>query len=123
MTKYNSEMGKECVKINDEAMQVLVNYEWKGNIRELQNVIERAIIFAEGDTITISDIGIIASTEIKNDNGKYDLHNAMRNYERQYIVHVLDKCDGNKAKAAKSLGVGLSSLYRKIDELNINGNR
>jgi len=116
MTKYNSEMGKDCVKINDDAMQVLVNYEWKGNIRELQNVIERAIIFAEGDTIKISDIGIIASTEIKNDNGKYDLHNAMRNYERQYIVHVLDKCDGNKAKAARLLGVGRATLYRFLSE-------
>jgi len=104
-------------------MQVLINYEWKGNIRELQNVIERAIIFAEDDTIKVSDIGIFAAAEIKNDNGGNDLHQAMRNYEKQYIIHVLDKCDGNKSQAAKSLGVGLSSLYRKIDELEINGNR
>ncbi|MBW8016087.1 MAG: sigma-54-dependent Fis family transcriptional regulator [Planctomycetes bacterium] len=123
MTKYNSEMGKECVHINEDAMQVLINYEWRGNIRELQNVIERAIIFAEGDTIKVSDIGIFNAAAIKNDNDEYDLHNAMRNYERQYIIHVLDKCDGNKSLAAKSLGVGLSSLYRKIDELEINGNR
>jgi DNA-binding NtrC family response regulator len=122
MAKYNSEMNKECIHINDEAMQMLISYEWKGNIRELQNVIERAVIFADGDTIRVSDIGIITASEITNDNEGLDLHQAMRNYERQFIIHVLDKCDGNKSQAAKSLGVGLSSLYRKIDELGINGN-
>ncbi len=121
--KYNSEMGKDCVCVNDDAMQVLMNYEWKGNIRELQNIIERAVIFAEGDTIKVSDIGIFTDVGIKNDNGEYDLHNAVRNYERQYIIHVLDKHDGNKSKVAKALGVGLSSLYRKIDELGINGKK
>ncbi len=120
MLKYNSEMGKDCVSVNEDAMQVLMNYEWKGNIRELQNVIERAIIFAEGDSIKVSDIGIFSAAVIRDDNGDYELHQAMRNYERQYIVHVLDKFDGNKGKAAKALGVGLSSLYRKIDELDIN---
>ncbi|MBW8036181.1 MAG: sigma-54-dependent Fis family transcriptional regulator [Planctomycetes bacterium] len=121
--KYNSEMGKNCVYVNDDVMQVLMDYEWKGNIRELQNVIERSIIFAEGDTIKVSDIGIFAAADTKNDNGEYDLHHAVRSYERQYIIHVLDKFFGNKAQAAKALGVGLSSLYRKIDELNINGSK
>ena len=123
MAKYNSEMNKNCVTIDDEAMQVLINYEWKGNIRELQNVIERAVIFAEGDTIKASDIGIFNDTEIKNEDKGLDLHQAMKNYERQFIIQALNKCDGNKAHAARSLGVGLSSLYRKIDELNINGSR
>ncbi|MCF7955794.1 MAG: sigma-54 dependent transcriptional regulator [Phycisphaerae bacterium] len=120
MGKYNSEMNKDCVHINDEAMQMLINYEWKGNIRELQNVIERAVIFADGDTIRVSDIGIITACEVVNDDDGFDLHQAMRNYERQFIIRVLDNCDGNKSQAAKSLGVGLSSLYRKIDELGIN---
>jgi DNA-binding NtrC family response regulator len=123
MVKYNSEMGKECTSVSDDAMQVLMNYEWKGNIRELQNVIERAIIFAEGDTIKISDIGIFSSaaTASVTDNCDCQLQQAMRIFERQYIVQVLDKFDGNKAAAAKALGVGLSSLYRKIDEHGLNG--
>lgn len=123
MAKYNSEMGKDCIAINDDAMHILTNYEWKGNIRELQNVIERAIIFAEGDTIKASDIGVFSASEISVNDRDYDLHQAMRDFERQYIVQVLDKFDGNKGKAAKSLGVGLSSLYRKIDELGINGRK
>jgi two-component system response regulator PilR (NtrC family) len=120
MRKYNAEMGKECINISEDAMQTLISYEWKGNIRELQNVIERAIIFAEGDTIRVSDIGLFPVIETNSNNSDFDLHLAMRNYERQYIVRILNKFDGNKVKTAKALGVGLSSLYRKIDDLNDN---
>jgi two-component system response regulator PilR (NtrC family) len=123
MKKYNLEMGKECFNISDDAMDVLMSYEWKGNIRELQNVIERSIIFAEGDTIKISDIGLFAAVGTHNNDGNNDLHSAIRTYEKQYIARILDKCDGNKVQAAKSLGVGVSSLYRKIDELKINGHK
>jgi two-component system response regulator PilR (NtrC family) len=123
MRKYNSEMGKECAHISDDTMDALMGYEWKGNIRELQNVIERAIIFAEGDTIKISDVGLFVTADKKSDGEGYNLHEAVRGYEKQYIARILDKYDGNKTQAAKSLGVGLSSLYRKIDELGINGHR
>lgn len=123
MDKYNLEMGKNCVDISDDAIAALMSYEWKGNIRELQNVIERAIIFAEGDVITISEIGGFSAVNSNSFGHDYDLHNAMKTYEKQYIIHVLDKFEGNKADAAKALGVGLSSLYRKIDEHDINGNK
>ena len=117
-------MGKECLYVSDDAMDMLMNYEWKGNIRELQNVIERAIIFAEGETIKISDVGLFTASEAtSNNDGNYDLHSAIRSYEKQYIARILDKYNGNKAQAAKSLGVGVSSLYRKIDELKINGHK
>ena len=57
--KYNIEMGKQCVGVSDDVMRLLMSYEWRGNIREMQNVIERAVIFAEGDTIEASDIGFL----------------------------------------------------------------
>lgn len=116
--KFNTEMGKHCVGVTDQAMDLLMHYEWKGNIRELQNVIERAIIFAEGDRITAADIGLIragARIEEKHEN----LSHAMKGYEREHIVRVLNRHNGNKVEAAKALEIGLSSLYRKIDELNI----
>jgi DNA-binding NtrC family response regulator len=116
-------MGKKCTGVADDALQILMNHEWKGNIRELQNVIERAIIFAEGDQIKISDIGLVGPAAIPLDRGSENLNLALKNYEREHIFRVLDKYDGNKAKAARVLGVGLSSLYRKICELQIDADK
>ncbi len=116
----NSKMGKNCTGVSDEAMQVLMNYEWKGNVRELQNVLERAIIFAEGDIITVSDIGLTGSgSSIDTSETRENLQDAMRIYEREHILRVLKKCEGDKSQAAKTLNIGLSSLYRKITELGI----
>ncbi len=117
--KFNTEMGKSCVGVTDQAMEMLMNYEWKGNIRELQNVIERASIFAETDRITVADVGLMGSRTIRLDENREALGQALKVYEREHITRVLNKNDGNKADAAKALGIGLSSLYRKIDELNI----
>ncbi len=118
--KYNAEMGKHCVGISDDAMRLLMGCEWKGNIRELENVIERAVIFAEGDIIEACDIGLIgvsgAALSGKNEN----LRVSVKAYEKEQIYRVLNKYDWNKGEVAKALGVGLSSLYRKIDELEIN---
>ena len=119
--KYNQQMGKQVVGVSDEVMRLLMSYEWKGNIREMQNVIERAVIFAEDDIIKTSDIGLIGTVGVVPDEDEESLQIAVKAYEREYIYRVLNKYDWNKAEAAKALGVGLSSLYRKIDELGIDG--
>lgn len=118
--KYNAEMGKMCTGVSDEVMNLLMNYEWKGNIREMQNVIERAVIFAEGDVIKASDIGLIGSRVADLEQDSEDLQTAVRAYEKEQICRILTKYGWNKMEAAKALGIGLSSLYRKIDELDIN---
>jgi DNA-binding NtrC family response regulator len=118
--KYNTEMGKHCVGVDDEVMRLFMSYEWKGNIREMQNVIERAIIFAEDDVIKISDIGSLGYHSVAFAEDNQNLQSAVRAYEKEHILRVLNKHSWNKAEAAKALNVGLSSLYRKIDELEIN---
>jgi DNA-binding NtrC family response regulator len=120
MAKYNKEMGKNCVSVSDRAMNVLMSYEWKGNIRELQNVIERAIIFAETDTIDIPDIGLVSAISDLAEDQDESLQDALRSFEKQYILRILKKYKGDKALAAKELGVGVSTLYRKISELEMN---
>ena len=117
--KYNSEMGKRCVGVSDDVMLLLMSYEWKGNIRELENVIERAVIFAEDDIIKASDIGLIGSNAIALSEEHENLQVAVKAYEKEHICRVLNRYDWNKVEAAKALNVGLSSLYRKIDELEI----
>jgi two-component system response regulator PilR (NtrC family) len=82
-------------------------------------VIERAIIFAEDDVIKISDIGSLGYHSVALTVENQNLQTAVRAYEREHIFRVLNKHSWNKVEAAKALNVGLSSLYRKIDELEI----
>ncbi|MHC4495406.1 MAG: sigma-54-dependent transcriptional regulator [Planctomycetota bacterium] len=121
--KYNTEMGKQCVGVSDAVMRLFLSYDWKGNIRELENVIERAVIFAEEDTIKISDIGLLGSHAMGLSKEDENLQTAVRAYEKEYIHRVLNKHDWDKVAAAKALNVGLSSLYRKIDELEIDSQK
>jgi DNA-binding NtrC family response regulator len=123
MKKYNAEMGKQCIGVSDDVMRMLVSHDWKGNIRELQNVIERAVIFAEDDIIRAADIGLIGSRAVALSEENESLQAAVRAYEKEHIYRVLNKYDWNKTEAAKALNVGLSSLYRKIDELEIEAGR
>jgi transcriptional regulator with PAS, ATPase and Fis domain len=120
MDKYNSQMGKNCMSVSDRAMNVLMNYEWRGNIRELQNVIERAIIFAESETINVSDIGLVSVSSDSVDSQEMSLQNALRCFEKKYILRVLKKHKGDKAQASAELDIGVSTLYRKISELEMN---
>jgi transcriptional regulator with PAS, ATPase and Fis domain len=106
--------------VDDEVMRLFMSYEWKGNIREMQNVIERAIIFAEDDVIKIPDIGSLGYHSVALTEDNQNLQAAVRAYEKEHILRVLNKHSWNKVEAAKALNVGLSSLYRKIDELEIN---
>jgi DNA-binding NtrC family response regulator len=89
-------------------------------VRELDNVIEHAMILAEGDWITVRDLPRALQQEVGfpapvGD----DLRNALRAYEKAHIQAVLAKVNHDKKVAAERLGVSLSSLYRKIEELDI----
>ena len=117
--KFNRQMGKNCSGPTAEAMEMLMNHEWKGNIRELQNVIERAIIFADTDRITSADIGLMSPVSMDSDQDRENLSDVIRMCERQHILRILKRHPGSKADAAKALGIGLSSLYRKIEELGV----
>jgi two-component system response regulator PilR (NtrC family) len=121
--KYNAEMGKQCTGVSDVVMRMLMTYDWKGNIREMQNVIERAVIFSEDKIIKISDIGSVGSHSVAFSEEIQNLQAAVKAYEKEHICRVLNKYDWNKVEAAKALDIGLSSLYRKIDELEINSQK
>jgi DNA-binding NtrC family response regulator len=117
--KYNAEMGKHCTGVSEPVMRMLLDHDWRGNIRELQNVIERAVIFAEGEIIALADIGFTDAGTPTVTEGQEDLQSAVKAYEREQIYRALVKHDWDKAETAKALGIGVSSLYRKIDELGI----
>ena len=115
--KYGREMNKQITGLTNGAMQALLQHEWKGNVRELENVIERALIFAENSEISVDDLPFndLALT----DETSEDLKEALRKFERQHIIYALRRHQYDKAETAEQLGIGVSSLYRKLEELDI----
>jgi DNA-binding NtrC family response regulator len=117
LDKYTTQMNKRVNGLTNGAMRALLNHHWRGNVRELENVIERAVIFAEGRAIGVEDMPF-AVEGITDDVGE-DLKEALAQFERQHILTSLRRHNYDKAEVAKQLGIGVSSLYRKLDELNI----
>jgi two-component system response regulator AtoC len=109
------------IEIKPEALQTLLAYSWPGNVRELQNAIARSLILAENGYIDITDLphGIRSTcldpvNEIFSEQG--DLKKQLRYYEQVIIRTAIDKADGDRKLAADRLGIGVSSLYRKLDQ-------
>jgi len=116
---FNDEAGKNIQDIDYEAMQAMLAYDWPGNIRELRNTLERAVVLAESDIVTLHDLpdkfrsldleGIATSS----------LRQALDDYEREYIRRSLAENKGNKEATATRLGIDLATLYRKLKKLRI----
>jgi len=103
--------------MSPEAMQVLLNYGWPGNIRELQNVCERLQILAEGHTIMVGDLPDgIRRPQQKIDMEDYDPDLTLYEIERRHILKALHYFNGNKTRAAHSLGITIKTLYNKLHE-------
>jgi two-component system response regulator PilR (NtrC family) len=117
---HNRELKRSFKGVDGATMKILMAAPWKGNVRELDNVIEHAMILGEGDWITVADLpramqGDANAVAVTSDL----LRDAMQVYEKAHIASVLRKVDNDKKAAAERLGVSLSSLYRKIEELGI----
>lgn len=117
LRKYASQMNKPVPGMTNGAVRALLGYGWPGNIRELENVIERAVIFADGHEIGVADLPFGSSEQ--NDEPGEELREALRQFERQHILDSLHRHDYDKNECARHLGIGLSSLYRKMEELGI----
>jgi DNA-binding NtrC family response regulator len=122
VSKYAGEMGKDVRGVDNEVMKALMAHSWKGEVRELQNVIERALIFAEGRVITKKELPIFFEQKqesVYSFDARRSMKEAVDDFERQYISYVLRSNQYNKDLTAKALKISLSSLYRKIEELSI----
>jgi transcriptional regulator with PAS, ATPase and Fis domain len=118
VAKHAGILAKAVHGVTYEALSILLACKWKGNVRELENVLQRAIILGDGPLITPADL----PADLVPENNDYalvdDLAEASRRFERQHIERMLRRFP-DKKEAARRLGVGLSSLYRKISELGI----
>ena len=117
---FATENNRETMTISQEAMEILTQYQWPGNIRELRNCIERMVVLSRENHLDINDVPRNirdasggANTMIQVNGDTIDDH------EKALILKTLDECGGNRTLAAKKLGISRRTLYRRLDEYNM----
>jgi len=118
--RHNLEMKTNYKGVDSATMRILMSLPWKGNIRELDNVLERAMILGNGEWISPADLPGQQSAA----DGEFaavddNLTKAVELYEKTHIERILGKTGGDKMRAAQLLGLSLSTLYRKIEKLGL----
>lgn len=126
LSKYSREFDKPVTGVSPEAIRLLNNYAWPGNIRELENVCERAVIMAQGPFILPEHIPMGIQTEqlgidLEVTRSRLPLKEIVADIERQVILRVLEETNWNRTMAAESLGLNRRSLYAKMKEYGIEG--
>lgn len=120
LKKYSKELNRPVKGITSDAMGALISFEWKGQVRELENIIERAVLLGSDDYITLDDLP--GSIQESKGDFSYDadsLDDAVQTFERHHIMSVLKRTEGNKTEAARLLGIDPSTLYRKMEKMGI----
>jgi len=117
---YSSKAKKKIKSLSPDFVEALKQHQWKGNIRELKNVIERSVILSHTDELAIEDLPVeLQSVNSVPKNGKqlsaFDLASA----EKLHIQKVLNYTNGNKTKTAELLNIALTTLYRKLSEYGL----
>ncbi len=133
---YKQKTGRFISGISKDALQAFITYDWPGNVRELENAIERAVIIASGRQIELEDLPEAISKIALQDRDRIKVERAkaasegrtttfeitvpssMEEIERQAIEATLDYTDGDKSHAARALGIGRKTLYRKLEQYN-----
>ena len=104
--------------LSDEALKVCLNYDWPGNIRQLRNVIERAVVLTKKNSISIRDLPEEFAHYRKQQSRTAKIR-SLKDFEMQHITNVLKECQGNKSKTAKILGISRKALYKRFKEFHI----
>jgi transcriptional regulator with PAS, ATPase and Fis domain len=120
--KFSSQMGKNRFRISNEALDLMMKYDWPGNIRELQNIVERCVILASGQEITED----LLPNEIKSQNNLVgssivlpEEGISLEEVEKNLIMQALERTDQNQTNAAKLLGITRHTLIYRMEKYNI----
>ncbi len=121
---FNEQTGKQVERFDDEAMRLLQSYHWPGNIRELVNVVERAVVLSKGPVVTALDLpealrtpeeGIALSSRFHGGS----LKSALQAPEREIILQALEANGWNRQNTARALGINRTTLYKKMKKFGI----
>ena len=125
VTKYNRKMGRSVLKIEAAAIEALVRHDYRGNVRELENIIEKALVFLSGDVLTLQDLPpevrspAGAAQQAESSDGaviSLAVGQDMATIQRQAILATLQHCGGDKQKAAELLKISERKLWYKLKE-------
>ncbi|MEO8254667.1 MAG: helix-turn-helix domain-containing protein, partial [Flavobacterium sp.] len=116
--QFSEKINKKELQISSDFFQKLETYHWPGNVRELKNVIERSVILANDEMLT-DDVLPYEIQHPQNNTNKILSAFSMQSIEKLHIQKVLNYTKGNKAETARLLEIGVATLYRKLDEYNI----
>jgi two-component system response regulator AtoC len=114
LSKFSPKIGKSIQGIDQEAVKTLQSYNFPGNVRELENIIERAIIFAKTEMITLHDLGLASSTS-----RPYVKKGTLSEMQKYAIIEALRRWEGNRTRAAEELGINRKTLLNKIKEYGL----
>jgi DNA-binding NtrC family response regulator len=129
--RYSLAYRNESLKLSKSTLKVMLEYDWPGNVRQLRNTIERAVVLTEGDEITLEVLpeevterepqrhNTIQVTEENETSNITNFKEAKREFEKKHIEKCLDKTAGNITQAAALLGMHRQSLQHKIKELGL----
>lgn len=116
LNKFNGSLNKNVSGVSDEVMRLFMRYPWRGNVRELEHAIEHAMIVCRQNVISLADLPAdLGESDALLSNGEL----SREAVSAESILHALEESGWKKAKAARQLGVSRSTLYRKIEELNL----
>ena len=113
LNHFRIQHGRSNLELSEEARAKLISYQWPGNVRQLRNVIDSAVVMAEGESIQVDDLGIRDSKSDEPDSL------VISEWEHKLIKLALQRTENNVPKSAKLLGISRATLYRKIDEYGI----
>jgi two-component system response regulator AtoC len=119
---YGKKFNKPLVSLSSEVKDMLKNYSWPGNVRELKNVIERAVVLAEGTSVEKDHLPFnmcMPQAEFLTRTDTFSLRSVMDDYERKVILSVLERTEWNQTKTAEILGIHRNTLLLKLDSLGI----
>ncbi len=119
LSQFNQENDKNLEGFSSAAKQALLSYEWPGNIRELRNSIESAVVLSRSSVIEVEDLPPSVRLADKSSQLSLDVGITLAEAEKQLILSTLVQCGGNKTRAAEVLGIGRKTLHRKLQEYQI----
>jgi DNA-binding NtrC family response regulator len=114
--KLSKDMNRPAPQLSDKVLQIFKNYRWQGNVRELENLIQRLMVLADSDFIDVADLPEQMRFTI---NWRKDFNRSLADVEAEHIANVLNNVKGNKTQAAQILGINRKTLREKMRKANL----